>query len=143
MSLFLTESLRFQSVQALGHRVKPRVGALREALYQPLLHLFALPEQGAGPENQVAPEERKVEEILRLPEGARPRAALARAKESAAVVGGGGAEQGGRAAREYKKRLERSLGKRWAVGKAVKYALKAVEAEADKPPVVYHAQVFE
>lgn len=75
------------SAQALGHRVKPRVGALREALYQPLLHLFAPPEKEV--EDQVAPaEEQKVEEILRLPEGARPRAALARAKEKAAVIGG-------------------------------------------------------
>ena len=95
---------------AIAHRLKPRLTALREALYLPLMNLFAAPQRhGATTEAPAATGSQS--------EGRR---ACEDTEEAAAA--------------EWRKRLEKSLAKRAALGKAAAYALRAMEGIADLPP---------
>lgn len=76
---------------ALAHRLKPRLGSIREALYRPLMNLFAEPRKhGQTSEAGLTDHESKP-------------------------------------AREYRKRLVKSLGKQASLRKAAEYALRAYD----------------
>lgn len=123
------EGIAAHSSHTVAHRLKPRLCALREALYLPIMNLFAAPQlHGATAE--------------------RPRATTAAiaATGDGSLDGDGNDHEGGdestqvaasevAAADEWRKRLEKSLAKRAGLRKAAAYALRAVDDMADVLPV--------
>jgi tRNA-dihydrouridine synthase len=95
------------SSQTVAHRLKPRLTALREALYLPLMNLFAetpMPGQATESKEQLS------------------------AADNAMLT-----EDETRCSVQWRRRLEKSLGKRAAIKKAAAYALRAVDKLADVP----------
>ena len=103
---------RAPSAHAVAHRLKPRLTTLREALYLPLMNLFAAPQRHGATTEAPAPTGSQSEDM--------PECSAEDVAEAAAV--------------EWRKRLEKTLAKRAALGKAAAYALRAVESIADLPP---------
>lgn len=96
------------SAQTIAHRLKPRLAALREALYLPLMNLFEEP----APASLVAENDGK-------PAAKTETLSTSKNEVSCSI--------------QWRKRLEKSIGKRAAIKKAALYALRAVTPLADLP----------
>ena len=105
-----TEGSVAPSTQTVAHRLKPRVTALREALYLPLMNLFA----------ETPTPDRPTESKEQLS-----------AADSALLN-----EDEMKCSTQWRRRLEKSLGKRASIKKGALYALRAVDELADLPAAV-------